>query len=259
MAKQKTIPKTGTYKARRNGDIVIYETDAGALCVAIPYLLLNADIAFGGKHTMTIGKFDGTIQTKTLKTLHDVFPAWETDNPFDLQSLPQVAEGEAEFELADCYHDDSYTPPDWNVEKDGPYLTFKPQWFNRLGGSSNMPDKATETEQASLLSKWGSKFNVTAPKTAAKPAPVETPAVEPVAKKAPGRKPAVAKVAAKTWTSSEEVYSALLKKHGADTDAKKEETVAQDVWYPACDAVCGENVPPTTAEHFTAIAEKLGL
>jgi len=254
----KTIPKPGTYKARRNGDIVIYETDSGALCAAVPYTLLNADVAYSGKHILTIGKSDGTIQTKTLKTLRDVFPAWETENPFDLQNLPQAEDGAAEFELADCYHDDSYTPPDWDADKNGPYVQFKPQWFNKLGGSSNMPDKANEAEQESLLKKWGSKFNVAAPKAAAKSAPIETPAAEPAAKKTPARK-TPAKVASKVWTTSEEVYTALLKKHGADTDAKKEETVAQDIWYPACDAVCGENNQPTTAEHFTAIAEKLGL
>lgn len=260
---QTILPAPGTYKARRTGTICVRETDKGALCAYIPYQLLGSSVAYCGEHVLTLNGQDGNEMKFNWDNIYNVMAplGWQPNaddkmNPYDLKSVPLTPEGTAEFIAKDCFHDE------YNGKK-----TFKIRFFNALSGK----EISAEEEQVQVA-KWEVKFpsfaafaKKPAAKTeVAKPAPVAEPVAEvaapaePVAKKPAGRK-SPAKVAAKVWNTSEEVYTALLKKEGADADAKKEEHVADKIWYPACDAVCGDNVQPTTPEQFTAIAEKLGL
>lgn len=254
------LPEIGTYKARRAGAIVVKETDAGALCVYIQYQLLGSAIAHVGEDVRVLGKQDGTLQQATWENLAAIFPEWQSRedgqlNPYDLCVIPMTPDGTPEFLAKDCFHDE--------YPAGSGKMKFKIQWLNPLGSNRVV----TPEEQAATESKWGVKFKlaasivkkVAAPlETAPAAAPVETPAAEPVTKKAPGRKAAL-KVAAKVWTNVEEVYSEFLKKNNPSNDAKKEEELTQGLWYDTSDAVCGKDVPPSTPEQFTAMAEKLGL
>src|SRR6185312_17412055 len=107
------LPAPGDYRAKANGPIIIYETDSGALCAAIPVVLTNSDVPWSGKHTVTLASRDGTIQTKNIENLKKVF-GWNGQDPFWLAFEDDGATprnfSETEFELADCKHDDSYIP-----------------------------------------------------------------------------------------------------------------------------------------------------
>lgn len=254
----KILPKPGTYQARRNAGIVVYESDSGALCAALPYSLLNSDVAFSNKHTITLAKSDGTLQMRTLENLKAIFgDAFDISNPFTLEDMPLGPEGQPEFECADCFIDDSYIPEGASA----PLLTFKVQWINPLGGSSgNMPDKANRDE---VLKKWGKKFQIIAKapaKTVAKPAGVAKPepAAENPAVKAPTRKPPIIKSA--RVSSAEEVSTLLAKKLFNTeelTEAQQDEHAK--AYYDAMDALFGVNVTAETPEQFGQLADKLGI
>lgn len=154
------LPEPGTYAAQLNGGIVIYETDKGALCAALP---IKID-GWNGKHTMTIVKADGTVQQRTVQTLKDVF-SWDGADPFWLSDNDLSA---CEFEIVGVHED---------YDKDGETKTgFKIQWLNPVGGGggTKMPEPA---DRKTVLAKFGAKLRalsggkqVVPPKPAAKPA-----------------------------------------------------------------------------------------
>lgn len=146
----RTIPNAGTYPARTNGGIVIYEAPTGALCAAIPIRLHEVDPAWSGKHTMTIAKADGTLQARTIDTLKQLF-GWDGLDPFALSDLDT---SEAELEIVGEHS--TYTPEGETEER----LTFKIQWLNVPGeGGAKMPEPA---ERKSVLAKYAGKFRALA-------------------------------------------------------------------------------------------------
>ena len=282
MSKQ--LPKPGTYKARRAGAMVVYESGSGALCLAVPYLLLNADIAFTGKHTQVMFKSDGTEMTKATANLRKIFPGWNSLAPMrlpddgeetlTLEELPLPEDSAvAEFILADCYIDDTFIPKD---SEDGkPIPQFKVQWMNALDDSG--APIVTAEEKSAIVSKWGAKFGakpltpqpavaVAAEATAKKrgrpakeAAPVEvaatvTPAA-PVASAPPARKSTAA--VARTSTA-DEVWNGLVKKHNG-----KPEGDISDMLYAAVDEVLGKAGcqidEVQTPAQWGIIADKLGV
>lgn len=269
---QPILPPPGTYMARRSGPVTARETDKGALCIYIPYMLLGSPVAFCGEHVLTLNQQDGTLSTVAWDNTYGVFAplgwvpnAIDKMDPYELENLPLTPDGTAEFIAKDCFHDE--------YPKGSGKIKFKIQWFNAIGVRQlSVEEKSAQQSKWEVkfpsASSFAKKFVAKTEPASEKPAVVETPVTEPV-KKAPGRKSA-ARPAAKVWTSAEELYNAFLKKHGADTDTKlykdtdgkmetKETIVANSHWYPACDEVCGKNNPPENSEQFTAIAEKLGL
>lgn len=257
----KILPKPGTYTARRNKPIVVNETTNGALMAWVDYKLLNADVAFNGVHTIVLGKTDGTLMTKAFESLHKVFPDWKTNDPFELVEIP-IPDGDgAEFELADCYIDDTYVPA--NSQDGQPVLQFKARWFNSLESSRLPVVEASEVEE--IKSKWSGKWNSlggaskaqekakpTSAK-ASKPAaekPVEKPADKPVGptRKAPAK-------ASKQYASAQEVYDAMQKKNNGE----KSEDELSDVWFAAQDELFGEGKEAANVDEFNKLAAKLGL
>jgi len=261
----KALPSPGTYLARRNGNMVIEQSASGALLLWIPVVLCSSDHAWTGKHMICIGAKDGTLQRKAVENLKKVFPSWDGMNPFELEEIPlqEAAEGEApaaEFELADCYHDDSYTPPDATE----PVIQFKAQWLNPIGGTQNMPEPTSAEDRKAILAKWGSKFKASsntsarpaaAPVASAKPA-IKTPT--PVAAKAavggpPGRgKPAT--TAASRSSSQEEVWDALTK---ANPDS--DETELGNRYYAAQDEVKPDANGDLTPQEWGLVATALDV
>jgi len=203
----------GSYPARRTSAIAIKASESGALMAYIPYALVG-DAIHEGTHSMCIGTKDGTIQEKTILNLREIFPAWTTANPFDLQRIPEPGE-EAEFKLSE-YFDDSYTNKSGGVTQ-----KFSFKWLNKLS-SGTAP--ATQDEEAEILAKWGAKFSaVLGGKASAPIAQAVAPELATAASK-PGRKPKAAAVVQDVPESSAEaVYAAICEKHASISDDEKGE------------------------------------
>lgn len=171
------IPQEGKYVCKLNAQAVIYEAQTGSLCLAAPCVMVDSGFTF--KHTMTLVKGDGTIQTKTTETLKQVF-AWDGIDPFWL--MDNSADGgtlrEIEFEI---------TGGPQQSDKGSTY--FKSQWLNPIGGGMNTPEAAN---RQSVLAKYGSKFRALAGTPAPKPAapaapkPPTAPPPPPTAPNIPG-------------------------------------------------------------------------
>ncbi len=264
MSKQ--FPKPGTYLARREKPIVIQESANGALMAWLQYRLLNSEVNFSGTHSVVLGKMDGTLMTKAFENLHKIFPAWASNDPFELAEI-EIPEGDgAEFELADCYIDDSYVPA--NSEDGAPVLQFKARWINSIG-ASRLPE-VTPDEAAEIKSKWSGKWSslggavkaaatVAAPKEK-KPAAKKEVAAVPEAPKPPTRKAPVT-VAKKRTSSAEEVMTLLVKKHYPNGDASEDQQqeLGDKHYFPAQDKLFGVNVSAETPEQWGQVADELGL
>ena len=222
------LPNPGTYRAKQNGTVIVRQEESGSLLAYIPYMLLNCQEVsnYSGVHQLTLGAKDGTPQTKNIQTLKTVFPDWDLENLADIE-LP--TEGEVpQFDLADCFHDDSYTPEG----AEAPLIQFKARWFNVIGGGRKQP--MTDVERKAALTKWKTKLKALGTtKPAAAPA---KPAAKPAAKAAVGGPPARKNVAAVARTSTlEEVY-AWIESNNPDAD---DEAKAK-IYYDAIDAVVPE-------------------
>jgi len=152
--------------------IVVYETEGGALCAAIPCEVAEGDDAGKTlKYTATLVLRDGTIQTRTLETLKSVF-GFPGNDPFWLMDTDL---SEARFEIV----------IEAEQGQDGKGEFSKVKWLNPIGGGQKMPEAA---DRRSVLAKYGSKFRALsggAPATAAQPAIKAPPKTAPPAKKAP--------------------------------------------------------------------------
>jgi hypothetical protein len=141
------VPQEGKYVCRLNDQMVIYEASTGSLCGAMQCVMIESGYTF--KHTVTLVKADGTIQTKTTDTLKAVFdwdgldPFWLMDNSVDGGPMRSV-----EFEIVGG--------PETG-DKGGVY--FKSKWLNPLGGGMRTPVAA---DRRSVLARYGSKFQALA-------------------------------------------------------------------------------------------------
>jgi hypothetical protein len=276
------LPNPGTYPARRTGPMVVQESKDHALMLYIPYALISSEISFQSKHSECIGAKDGSLQSKKIATLRKIFPEWDGVNLAALQTIPLPAALEdgsfpAEFELADCFHDDSFVPPG---EKE-PVIQFKAQWLNPLGGSSNMPEPLDEKGLKELQTRWGSKLKAASGATAptGKPSAAKDAKNTTAAAKSPGPSASTPKASggapsrpasggppgrnattAQARTSTQdEVWNALVKANGGD-DADQNELgnkfyEAQDRLVP--DAAGGKR--ELTITEWGAVADDLGV
>ncbi len=216
------IPQPGTYQGKTNGALVVYEAESGSLCVAIPVILTNSEIAWHGKHTMVLVKKDGEIQGRVNQTLKEVFN-WDGLDPF---WLTEQDFGDITFDLV-CAHEE-FTPRATEDNPDPqPVMAFKIQWLNAPGGGSRMPEMA---DRKAILAKYGNKFRALAggkkPEPAkAAPAAAAKPAAAPAPAKKSGPPAAKAKPAALEATV-EEAWAACTKANPEMSDEQ-----AGEVYY----------------------------
>lgn len=253
----RNIPNAGTYPAKTSGQMVVYETEKGALCVAIPIEIMGSDVAWRGKHTFTLAKQDGTLMTRGIQDLKTIF-GWDGLDPFALQDIEV---GVNEFEIVGEHQE--YTPPGDDAQ---PVMTFKIIFMNPPGGSSKMPAMLEGNDAKAVRTKYASKFKAlsggkAAPVAAKKPVvKVEEDKPElPAAKKGAPSKPASAgppsrkSTAAVARTSSqEEVWTALV----AANEGADEGELGTKYW-----AVVEEVAPDANGEldqnQWGEVAEKL--
>lgn len=170
--------KDGKYTAKLSGPsevsksgIVIYETKDGALCASLPCQVAEGEhVGVDIKHTMTMVKKDGTIQTKTTDTLKEVF-GWDGSDPFALMDA-EYPEVQFEIVVENVQGQNKDGTP--TIDEHGqPILFSKIKWLNPSGAGLKMPEPA---DRRQVLAKYGSKFRALSggvSKTPpAKPAPV---------------------------------------------------------------------------------------
>lgn len=245
--------------------MVVYEAKSGALCVAIPVMLMTPGVHWSGKATVTLGKSNGEIQEKNIASLRKVFPAWDGSDPFALESIELAPEGQPEFDVVGEI--EPYQPEPTETDPDpAPVDTFKIQWVNPLGSSARMPEKVSD--QSKVLSKWGQKFRavasgkaapaVTAPKAApAKAAPAKAPAPPAAAAPAPrGRAAAPAAPVAARTSTAEDAWA-----NWAKATASMDADERTNKFYDAQDAVVGndQHGGELTPEQWGAVEAHLGV
>lgn len=254
-----TIPDAGDYTARLNAKMVVEAKESGSLILWVPYALTNSEIKHTGKFCFTIGQKDGTINQRGLQDLKKIFPEWDGDDIFALENIEPNEDGAAQFELAQCFHDNSYTP-DGATE---PVWQLKAKWMNPLGGTTKMPEPMDAAGRKSVLAAWGGKIRASlggkaAPKPAAatkSAAPAKAPAAPP--KSAAGGPPSRRTVGGQARTATQqEVWEALANANGgaeADVDA-----LGTQFWEAAEEVAPNSNGDLTPAQ-WGAVAEKLGV
>lgn len=153
------IPPEGKYKCKLSAQAVVYEASTGSLCVALP---CQMEDGFTFKHTLTLAKADGTVQTRTCDTIKQVF-GWDGLDPFWLMdhSLDGCPLRDVEFEIVGG--------PETG-DKGGQY--FKSKWLNPLGGGMSTPEAA---DRRAVLAKYGSKFRALSGAAATAAAPKAPP------------------------------------------------------------------------------------
>jgi hypothetical protein len=270
----RNLPPPGDYTARRTAPMVVQEAESGALLLWIAYVLCSGEIAHTGKHMICLGTKEGELQLKAIESLKKAWPDWDSSDLYALQDIPfkEGEEAEApEFELADCYHDNSYTPRDATE----PVVQFKARWFNALGGTQNMPAPADESEKKKIQAKWGTKFKAAAGgkaavKPAAKPAASKpaaqaelapaaaAPKAAPKVAGPPSRKPAMpAPKAAARVSSQQEVWEAYYTAQGGTEETA--EALGDQLYAAAEEIAPGIEVGEITPEQWGAVAVKLGV
>lgn len=143
---ERIIPKAGVYQGQLNGQMSIYEADSGSLCLAVPVKLLNAEVAWTGKATVTLIKSDGVGNENSIAKLREIWDGWNTQDPFDLLELE--GRDDVIFEC-DCVQEE------YTAEGKEPELKLKVKWLNPIGGSSRIPQCMDRKE---ALAKFGAKF-----------------------------------------------------------------------------------------------------
>jgi hypothetical protein len=182
------LVEPGKYIAKLSGPVegsksgvIIYETQRGALCAAVPCKISEGpEMGKELKSTQTIIKQDGTVQTRTVDNLKAIF-GWDGLDPFWFMDHEL-----AEIEFQIVVENEPGQNQDGTVKKDAQGNTVyfsKVQWLNPLGGSMKMPEAA---DRRSVLTKYGSKFRALAGGAPAKaPTTSPPPAASPVAPSTP--------------------------------------------------------------------------
>jgi hypothetical protein len=250
------LPNPGSYTARQNGKVLIVQETSGSLMAYIPYALTS--MAFTGTHSICLVTKVGEPMTKNLQTLKAVFPAWEHEAMADIE-MPAEGEEIPQFELADCYHDDTYIPEG----ADAPVIKFQAKWFNVAGGMRKAA--MTDDERKAARAKWGAKFKAllskpattAVAKTTTAPA-AKAPAGKPAVSGPPGRK---ATAAMARTSTQEEVWTAFETANGAADEPLSEDDLAAK-YYDACDSVVeGSSADPALLKpaQWGQVAEALGV
>jgi hypothetical protein len=187
------VVNNGKYPVEVTGQLIVYETGDGALCVAVPLAITETENnpAWEGKTTITLVKKDGTVMTKSWDNLKKCF-AWDGQDPFwlmyenpeDEASAPRDFSALFETEkLSAIMEQEEFTP-----ENGEPYTISKVKFLNPPGGFANMPAPA---DRKSVLAKYASKFRALGGgSTSAPSAPQAAPKAPGKAPVAPGKTPA---------------------------------------------------------------------
>jgi hypothetical protein len=201
---------SGPVEGSKSG-IIIYETQRGALCAAVPCKISEGpEMGKELKSTQTIVKQDGTIQTRTVDNLKAIF-GWDGVDPFWL-----MENDFAEIAFQIVVENEPGQNQDGSIKKDAQGNTVyfsKAQWLNPLGGSMKMPEAA---DRRSVLAKYGSKFRALAGGAPAK-APATPPPTVPLVTPSLPSGPTV---------TMEEAWQAMCKAN----DGKSESELTQ-LWF----------------------------
>lgn len=257
----RALPQPGPSLAALAAQMVVYTTEEGAVCVAVPVQLVDSEVKWTGKHTVTLVKRDGSVQQRRQQELMRIFE-WDG---IDLAALQEVEPGKHQFEVVGEH--EAYTPEGSDEER----TRYKIAFMNPIGGSSNMPERLTESALKSLSTRFSSKLKASAgasggSKRAAAPAPAasddsapedeapQQPAA-PARKSSgpPGRRSNATSVSKRT-SDQDSVWKALK----AANPKKSEEDLAA-TYYGAIDEMFPDGSENLTPAQWGEVADKLGV
>jgi hypothetical protein len=256
----KILPQPGDHYARRTKPVVIVETEAGALGLEIAFELIGGDMKYQGVDTFYFGKKDGSLMLSTWESMKEIFPDWAGTNPFELEEIPVNETGEAEFILAQCYIDDSWTPEG----KDEPVEQFKAKFLNSLTRGAKRSEPIAESDRKAILAKWGSKFKAVGAASsksasASKPAAGKTTAPAkpgaPAQGGKPSREPDPEPETETVEESDQETVWDAFQAANPNLDEKK----MGAKWFAAQDELFGKGKEAESGEDWGKLKAHLGL
>lgn len=225
------LPSPGSYRAQQHGRVIVKMESTGSLMAYIPFLLINCSevVNFSEEYALCLAAKDGTPQQRNIDTMKKLFPSWDWENMADVE-MPEEGVEIPKFDLADCFHDDSYTPDG----ADSPLIQFKAKWLNIPGESGKRRTPMTDVERKAAVSKYKAKFKAlgaTASKTTTATKPAATAAKTAAPAKAASGGPPGRKAAASERASTQEAAWEKIQ------ELNPEEGDQADAYYKAIDAV----------------------
>ena len=153
------LPNEGSHSAKLNGQIVVYETEAGALCLAVP-VRLTTEVAWTGKSTQTLVKQDGTVNTRCLDEMKKIFgdPMDAENKIYRFADVAETALTEIPgadviaFDVIMEHRQGEKDAADGGKEQ---YTYASVKYLNPAGGSVKMPEPISRKD---VMTKYGSKF-----------------------------------------------------------------------------------------------------
>lgn len=258
----KILPANGTHQGRITAPLIVYQTESGALCVAMAVSVSTPEVAWSGKYTSTIVKQDGTIQERSVDGLKKI-TGWDGTDPFALEEIDVSA-----LDVEVVGEREMFSPrPTANDPTPEQREIFKIQYVNPPGGGgASMPSRLDADARRKILAAHGSKFRAlsggskAAPAKSAAPAKTAAPAKNAKIGPPPARKSNATSASARTLTQ-EEAFTLLNDWNEAKGDNKLSEEDLGAKWYAAQEAV--REGMSTTAEGTPAewgkVATELGL
>lgn len=246
----KAIPNDGTYTAHTTAPMVVYVAETGSVCVTVIGELVNAPVAWRGKHTVTLINAKGEAKARSMQEIGQIFGV-DMSDPFNLQD---VEVGVHEFDWVG--EREVYQDKETGEDKEG----FKVIFMNPLGGGIKVPEQLNAADRKAVMAKFGSKFKALArgakPTTASKPA-AQAQTASKLAAPARSGPPSLGKPAPKEdvrVSTSDEAWTKLI---AANEDGN--EAVLGQQFFDAQDAVrdgAGGNMTP---EEWGQVEVQLGL
>ena len=260
-----------SYPAKRAGKVVVNQAESGAVMLYFPCsVILPEGGQFGYTHSVCIFTKNGELQMNNVKSLRRIWPDWDGVDLFWLEdlALPE-ADAPAEFELGDCYHDDSYTPEG----ADAPLIRFRAKWLNPVGGGGGgVPEPLDAAGRKAFNTQWQSKLKAASAsmggaKSKTATAAASTPAPAPAKKPAPAKAPAPAKKSnatagmARTLTG-DEAWGLFIASHPEHKTEQAQNDELGPIWFAAIAEMFPEKAPDGSdlaLKDFGALATHLGV
>lgn len=214
--------ENGTYAARPTGQVHVGDHNNGCLICNMVFAFADGGATIA--HTFWMTKKDGSINTRTIDTLKELF-GWDGADPFWLEEHgAELAEVDVELVV----ENETFIGKGDGQE----HTSLKIKWVNSPGGGGG--NKIENSDRKALMAKYGAKLRAVSGGTtpAKKSAPAKTPAASAPAPKAP---PAAKKSVATTPSDVIVCWKAIS---DAMKDKPKEDLETQ--WFAILKDVCGE-------------------
>jgi len=137
--------ENGTYGARPTGQVHVGDHKNGCLICNMTFAFTEDGSSI--QHTFWMTKLDGSINTRTIDTLKEIF-GWDGSNPFWLEEHGAEL---AEIDVELVVENETFLGGD-GVE----HQSLKIKWVNAVGGSGG--NQIANGDRKALMAKYGAKL-----------------------------------------------------------------------------------------------------